>query len=173
MAFSAGQVITAGDLNDLISGVFLAADQTVNTSTTLVNATGMAFSLSANATYAIDGWLRWTSNPTADIKFGWSSPASSDGWWSLNGPYVTGSPAVGGRERVNYADTSTVAITSALSAAGDDESTGTIDISARLGGYITTSTAGTLQLQFAQNTSDASDTILGEGSWLRVTRLDS
>ena len=173
MAFAAGQKVTASALNDLISGAYLAADQTVTNSTTLVNATGLAFALAADAVYAIDGWLRWTSNPTADLKVGWAIPGSADGWWTLGGPYIPGSPATAGRERVNYLDTSTVALTSALSAAGDDESTGTIDLSAILRGYITTSIAGTLQLQFAQNTANASDTILGEGSWLRVTRLDA
>ncbi|MGE3795975.1 MAG: hypothetical protein AB7I38_18900, partial [Dehalococcoidia bacterium] len=122
--------------------------------------------------YAIDGWVRWTSNPSADFKAGWTTPASSDGWWTMFNPYVAGAP-VAGAERVNYMDSSTVALTSALSSTGDDTSTGTIDLAAIIRGYITTSTAGTLQFQFAQNTSNGSDTILGEGSWLRVSRMDS
>lgn len=172
MAFTAGQILSAGDLNDLIGFAYLAADQTVTSSTTLVNATGLSFSLSANAVYAIDGWMRWTSGPTPNVKFGWTVPASADGWWSLMAAYTQTAP-VAGRERVNYIDTSTVAITSALSGTGDDESTGVIDISARPCGYITTSTAGTLQFKFAQNTSNAGATILGEGSWLRLSRMDT
>jgi hypothetical protein len=88
MVFVAGQILTAGDLNDLTRTVYAAADQTVNGSTTLVNATGMSFALSANATYAIEGWIRWTSNPSADFKCGWSTPASSDGWWTFFNPYL-------------------------------------------------------------------------------------
>jgi hypothetical protein len=170
MTFTAGQKIGADDLNDLLTAVVMSADQTVNNSTTLVSATGMAFSLAASATYAIDGWLRYTSNPTADIKFGWSLPSGGAGFWTLFGAMTTTAP-VASNERVNHTDFSTVALTSALAAAGDDFSTGVIDIAARATGFITTTNAGTLQLQFAQNTADASNTILGDGSWLRVSRI--
>lgn len=171
MTFLAGDRLSAGDLNALLTFARMPGSQTVNNSTTLVNATGPTFTLEADSTYAIDGLLRYTSNPTADIKFGWTLPSGGAGWWSLLGP-VTGTAPVGGAERQNYTDFSNVSLTTALACAGDDTSTGVIDLCAVPRGYITTTTAGTLQLQFAQNTANASNTILGVGSWLRVSRID-
>lgn len=174
MTFLAGERLSADALNQLNAAVVLAADQTVNNTTTLTAASGLSFTLAGSATYIIDGWLRWTSNPTADIKVGWTIPAGADGWWTLFNPYISTSPAVAGRERVNYIDCSTISLqgSNALSSAGDDESTGTIDLAAIPRGYIVTGLGfGTLQLTFAQNTANASNTILGAGSWLSVRRV--
>jgi hypothetical protein len=66
-----------------------------------------------------------------------------------------------------------VTIASTLEGAGDDEFTGTVFICAVPHAYFTTTDAGTLQLQFAQATSNGSDTIVKTGSWMRVTRLDA
>lgn len=173
MTFLAGQRLSADELNNLVAAVALAADQTVNNTTTLTDAAGLSATLAAQATYILDGWLRWTSNPSADVKFGWTIPSAADGWWTLFNPYVAGAP-VAGRERVNYMDTSTISLqgSNALSSTGDDESTGVIDLAGIVRGYIVTgNSSGTLQLQFAQNTANASNTILGAGSWLRVSRV--
>ncbi len=173
MTFLAGQRLAAADLNDLNAAVVLASDATVNNTTTLTAVSGMSFDLAASSTYILDGWLRWASNPTADFKVGWTIPSGADGWWTMFNPYVASSP-VGGRERVGYMDTSTISLqgSNALSSTGDDESTGTIDLAAIPRGYIVTSTsAGTLQLAFAQNTANGSNTILGAGSWLTVRRV--
>lgn len=170
MSFLAGDRLAAGDLNDLVTTVAMASSQTVNNSTTLVSASGLAFNLAASTTYLIDGYLRYTSNPTADIKFGWTLPTSATGWWSLLGPVVSTAP-IGGAERQNYTDFSSITLASALPSGGDDTSTGVIDISAVPRGHIVTSFDGILQLQFAQNTANGSNTILGIGSWLRVSKL--
>lgn len=171
MAFVAGQKVRAQELNDLIAGVVMTADVTVSNTTTLANATGLAIPLAANATYGLDGWLHWTSNPTADIKFQFSVPSGATGWWAGTGP-PAGQVPVSGSERINYVDFGSVALTAALAFAGDDEFTSTVYISAIPRGYIVTTNSGTLQLRFAQNTANASSTILRRGSWLRVTRLD-
>lgn len=171
MPFVAGDKLSAQKLNDLLYGVAMTADVTVNNTTTLVNATGLAIPLAANATYGLDGWLHWTSNPTADIKFKFTFPASTTGFWSGIGPVVDTAPVVGS-ERKNYVDFGSVDISNALAFAGDDEFTSSVYISANPRGYMTTAgTAGTLQLQFAQNTANVSNTILRAGSYLRVTRL--
>lgn len=172
MVFASGTKLTAQALNDLLYGVAMTADVTVNNSTTLVNATGLVIPLSANATYGLDGWLHWTSNPTADIKFKFTLPASTTGFWTGIGPVVNTAPVVGS-ERKNYVDMGSVDITNALAFAGDDEFTSSVYISAVPRGYIVTgATAGNLQLQFAQNTADVSNTILRAGSQLRLTRLN-
>lgn len=170
--FLAGQKLRASELNDIGITAYCTTDVTKNANTTLGDVTGMSVSLAANAQYAVDGWLYWQSNPTADIKFGWTVPSGTTGFWSIIGPRVDTAP-VAGSERINHTDYGTVATSSTLSAAGDDEFTGTVFISAVPHCYFTTTNAGTLQLQFAQNTSNASNTIIKTGSWMRVTRLDA
>lgn len=172
MPFVAGQKVRAQELNDLVLGVVMNADVTKNNSTVLSNATGLSIPLAANATYGLDGWLHWTSNPTADIKFQYTYPAGTTGWWAGIGPAVLPAPLVG-QERINYTDFGSVSIAGPLAFAGDDEFTATVYVSAIPRGYIvTSSTSGNLQLQFAQNTANVSNTILRAGSHLRVTRLD-
>lgn len=168
MAWTAGQKIAADDLNGLLASVVLAADATVNNTSTRVAVSGLSFSLKASTTYMIDGWLRYTTNPTADIAFGWTLPSGAAGWWSLLGPMTTTAP-VASNERINYTDFSSMSMTNALAAGGDDFSTGVIDLCAVPRGYITTTNAGTLQLTFAQAAANVSNTILNEGSWLRVS----
>lgn len=149
---------------------YCTADTTRNNSTSLLNITGMSVSLAASATYILDGWLAWQSNPTADIQFAWTAPAGASGRWSLNGPHSASAPVVGS-ERINYIDTGVVSLGTGLNAAGDDEFTGAVFISARPAGYLTTTSAGTLTLRMAQNTANASDTIVKVGSWFRVARV--
>lgn len=172
MAFVAGQKVRAQELNDLVLGVVMTSDVTVNNTTAMTNATGLAIPLAANATYGLDGWLHWTSNPTADIRFEWSYPTGSTGWWAGIGPPANRTPIVNS-ERINYIDWGSVVLSAGLNFAGDDEFPADVYISAMPRGYIvTSSTSGTLQLRFAQATANASNTILRRGSWLRITRLD-
>lgn len=172
MAFTAGQKLRAAELNALAIGVAMTADVTVNNSATLVNATGLSIPLEANSSYGLDGWLHWTSDPTADIKFMYTYPAGCTGFWAGIGPVRDTAP-VAGSERKNYVDFGSVALTSALGFAGDDEFSATVYVSGIPRGYIVVAgTAGTLQLQFAQNTATVSNTILRAGSWLRVTKLN-
>jgi hypothetical protein len=56
---------------------------------------GHAFEVEAGRWYALDCYLRWTSNPTADIKFVWSKPASNTSWMLL-GPVAGTAPVAGG-----------------------------------------------------------------------------
>lgn len=181
MAFVAGQKVRAQELNDLLLGVVMTTDVTVNNNTTFTNATGLSIPLAANAKYGLDGWLHWTSNPGTsdpaltpgpDIKFRYTYPSGATGWWAGIGPHVDKAP-VPGSERINYVDFGSVPLTSPLAFAGDDEFVSGVYISAIPRGYIvTSSTSGNLQLQFAQNVARGSNTILRAGSWLRVTRLD-
>lgn len=149
---------------------YCTADTTRNNSTSLLDITGLSVSLVASATYVLDGWLAWTSNPTADIQFVWTVPSGATGLWSLAGPHTTSAPVVGS-ERINYIDSGAVSYSLGLNAAGDDEFTGTVFISARPAGYLTTTNAGTLTLRMAQNTANASNTTVKLGSWISLTRV--
>lgn len=156
-----------------IGGVLIArctADTTKNANVTLGDITGMSAALAANATYLIEAWIFYQSNPTADMKLAVTLPSGATGIWGSWGvPFFT-APVVGS-ERVNYIDTGTLDIVNALTVGGDDEFTGSVWISCRPTGFVTTTSAGTLQFQFAQATSDASNSIIKSGSFCRLTRV--
>lgn len=140
------------------------ADVTVNNSATLVNATGLVVALDANAKYVMDGALAYTTPATPDIKYAFSATGSPTGWWGLY-PITAGSTGMIG-DLVAFRDTS---LTTAQSAGGSDTLSGNGLCLPH--GYIATTTAATLQLQVAQNTATAVNTIAREGSWLRFRRV--
>lgn len=168
MVFFAGQKLRVSDL-DGIGAIELGADKTANNTTTFADTT-LEASVVANARYGFDAWVMWTSNPTADLKLGWSTPSGTTGWWAAMGPVGAQAP-IAGSERQNYTDFGVLTIGSSLSMAGDDESPSTIRICANLRGQFVTTTAGTFRLKMAQGNSNVSDTILRSGSWLNVFRL--
>lgn len=176
MPFVAGQKVRAQELNDLMYGVVMTTDVTKTNSTTFSNATGLAIPLAANARYGLDGWLHWSSNETADIKFQYTYPSGATGYWAGIGPRFTEKPTASG-PRINYVDFGSVSLTAALVFSGDNEvptfpSPATYISAIPRGHIVTAGTSGTLQLQFAQNALSGTATILRAGSWLRVTRLD-
>jgi hypothetical protein len=172
MAFVTGQRLTAAALNaalttDVGTDAFgyCTADTTVNNSATLVNVAGLSIALLANAKYVMSGALGYTSGATPDIKFAFSVTGSVTGWWALM-PVTTGSAGTIG-DLVAFRDTS---FTSAQSAGGSDTLSGNACAMPR--GYVVTGgSAVTLQVQFAQNTANASNTTTREGSFLRFLRV--
>jgi hypothetical protein len=171
VAIFAGQKLRVSDLDGTAGGGFilLAADKTANNTTTFSDST-LTATVEANATYGFDAWVHWTSNPTPDIKLGWTTPASTTGWWAAMGP-VAGTAPVAGTERHNYTDFGVLTIGSSLTMAGDDTSPSTIRLCATLRGHFTTTAAGSFTLKMAQGSAEVSDTILRAGSWLNVFRL--
>ena len=176
MPFAAGQKLRVSDLTGGTGGssgspvgsgvVIMSSDVTVNNTTTVTDATGLTFSVIANATYQFEAWLRYNGGSTPDIKFQWSSPSGTTGFWSLVGHARDTSPALdtgaGGTWVVE-------AIGTSKTVAGD--ATGTLLLAATAKGYITTTTAGTFKLQVAQRTATASNTVLRTGSYMSLTRI--
>ncbi|MFJ9443254.1 hypothetical protein ACIRRH_15490 [Kitasatospora sp. NPDC101235] len=137
-----------------------SATQPVTSSTTLVPATDLALPVVAGATYEIDGWIIYDGQFNAgDLKIGWSVPAGSTGTWSINAPGTGGT--------LTYSP-NTVAI-AATTTAGTYGAGGLVNAAVR--GYITAGATGTLQLQFAQNSSNPTPTSVYAGSWLRLHRV--
>lgn len=171
MTFTAGQKLRASQLNGALPILGRnTSDITVNNTTTQVNVTGLALALDANATYVLDGWIYYETNPTADIKFGVTMPSGATSVMSWRGPPVGTAPVVN-QERINYIDSGAFAPGN-YSLGGDDEFTGAVWITAEPKGYITTSsTAGTFQVIVAQNTANASNTRVKANSWIRVFRI--
>jgi hypothetical protein len=142
----------------------LTANSTaVNNSTTLVNVTGLSVPVAANAVYYVTGLIFYSTPTAADIKFAFTTPASSSGRWQLLG-FNTGGTTV-----FNSVHSGTSAWTATNTATGGLDAT---EFAARpVGLLVTAGTAGTLQAQFAQNTATATDSTINAHSFIRAERL--
>ena len=171
--FVAGQKIRASDLNagqPLLARV--ASDVTTISNTTLINITGLVVAVEANSTYAIDGWIFYQSPSAADIKLNVTLPSGAVCTMGAYGPPTTGAPFSGTSPRVNYLDMGVFASSGGSYLHGGDTEFAGVWASLRPAGVlVTSSTAGNLQFQFAQNTSTATNTIVKAGSWLRLVKL--
>jgi hypothetical protein len=156
----AGALSVGGNLS--VSGVGRriyapsAADQSVTSSTALVNATSLSASVAANSTYIVEVQGIFTADTVGGIKLGWATlPAGASLIWSI--PASTGS---GTGSVFDGTATDTWAGSGATQRSFWYRGT-----------LVTAGTAGTLQLQFAQAASNATATILKTGSWLKLERV--
>lgn len=145
--------------------VLKTADETVNTSAALQNDDALVLTVVASAKYQLDAYIIYDSGTTPDFKCAWVGPAGATLNWTVNGLAV-GSTAVSGS--VVLAN-SVIADAGAQSVGGAGAGT---QVVAHISGLLTVGvTAGTLQFRWAQATSDASDTKVIAGSFLRLTRV--
>lgn len=121
---------------------------------TLQNDDELFVSLEANATYRITADLINNSGTTPDISFAWTIPTGATGSWTIGA-------LVGG---VSYFGTLTWANTAAIDGTGADNFS-------QVTGTIVTTTAGTLQLRWAQTTTNATNTTVKANSLLVATRV--
>lgn len=166
VVYVAGQKVRASELNSgqpLFARTF--SDITVNNSTTLVDATGLVLPMLASAQYILNGMIKYQSGTTPDIKFALIGPSGSGGSWG------------GHALQTGAADTSDSIETFCADAIGSGNvigygGGGSLNTMFFLRGLIfTTSTAGNLQVQFAQNTANASNTIVRNESWMTLQRV--
>lgn len=134
-----------------------SANITKNASTTLSNVSGMSHALSGGATYTIDGFFEYSASVAAGAKFLIAAP-----------------PGCTGRIAVAAVDITTASVTSTFAAAAAGVGTRVVT---PVRGHITvpnvTSDPGgflSLQVQFAQNASDATDAVMYQASWMRLSR---
>jgi hypothetical protein len=159
--------ITAGVPREIWAVV--AADVThAQSSTTLTDVTGLGVAV---CTAATEVWMievqiiTVAANTTADWKFGWTFPTGMTGFWggasSVSANDDWGAVATGGTQQALMIQTTT-AVYGSAAVTGGFRSFGT---------FFCSSTSGTLQLQFAQNTSNASDLTIKKGSILIARRV--
>jgi hypothetical protein len=135
----------------------VTATQTINNSTSFQTTT-LTLTVAANEDWAWEIYLLYNSNSTADIKFEWQDiPTGLVGHWSALG----------------YAANGTVDIQSKVSLAGDLTAGGQGAVYAThlKGVFITGGTGGTLELNFAQNTANGSNTTVEIGSYLMAHKI--
>jgi hypothetical protein len=157
---SAGARIYASTLSSLITELRpvtarKTVDETVNNSATLQNDDELFVAVEASLTYDFEAEIFYNSGTTPDFKFGWTFPAGLTMTYSVY--------AAGGAVFLGYSEIQTsVPVIDGQGAAVAALLKGTV---------IVFSTAGTLQLQWAQNTANASNTVVAAGSYIRLRRI--
>jgi hypothetical protein len=147
----------------------LFAYKTANTSrastTTATADPHLTFTVAANTTYTLSGFLVYDGLDTADLKFGFTAPAGATGsWWPGAADSSMNALAFAARWGALTDVTSSVMTVGAQGA-------GTILAAAPKGLVITSGTPGTFSLVWAQGSSSATATILRAHSWLRLDRM--
>ena len=136
-----------------IKTVRKSSDQTVTSSTTLVNDSQLLFAVAANETYIFQAWLyTYAADGTPDIKVTFTGPAGSTVLWSSS------------QVIFNAAAATTLTVVAPGGTTGDlfvDSNLRAIQL---YGTILNSGTAGNLQFQFAQNTSSANGTSVKAGS---------
>lgn len=155
--------LTATQINAILGfqkGFVSGSDIIVNNSTVLVNATGLAITIAAGETWYFEVSLLLSAGGIgSDFKFGWTGPASFTMNWLPGRDFVdvgvSGTPAA-------------VLIASDTAIIGSRSGTFT----GILRGWVSSPTnAGTVQLQFAQNTATAHDSSVKISSVLLARKV--
>lgn len=154
-----GTTLTGNTITGSISGntVRQSATITVNTSTTLTNLTGLVQTV-VPGTYAFRVYLVGSTG--------------ASGGWKVAFKYTT--TVVSSIQATSYAFTAAAAAVASTTTATDQASliaATTAYTSALIEGTMVVGTGGTIQLQFAQNASDGTNSIILLGSSMTFTRI--
>ena len=169
----AGQRLTGSLLRSMMPDIVTKeANEDRASTTTLTNDTDLVATLEANARYHVTFLIHFAALDAAQFQTAWTVPSGSSGVrsaagaaWTLAGGAATAQAADGGYHRSGvHAFTTAVRYGSRNSASNQcvcvEEA------------YVTTSsTAGTLALQWAQAVSNATATRVAAGSSLHVRRI--
>ena len=157
--FVAGQKLTAEDLAALIPSIATkSVDETVNNSSAIQNDDELVLPLVANAVYVFDLVVIYSSGTTPDIKVGFTLPTGAT--TALEADFFD--PSL-----IRNLIAQTTVPTTGIAMGGNAATTG-----CRIWGTVTTgATAGDMQTVWAQNTANASNTIVRAGSYLLVQRV--
>ena len=159
---TAGTDLTASLFNATVDNAGVMAYQgadspPVNNSTTLVASTYLTIPVVANGFYIYEDNIMYDSSATADFQYLIVCPN-----FSANGPIS--------RSFLTAADALTFNTDTSLSTAAGGGGVGTVRTVMR-SGLLSIGVAGNVSVQFAQNTANASNTLLKIGSWIRLTRV--
>ncbi len=148
-----GFLSSYGTVDERITFLQKLANETKTSDDTLANDTDIQFNAPANKTYSFILSVMFTTGATPDFQYAIAVPT--------NGTAVglTGNIS-GSAGRVQLDINAAVALTA-----------GAVSAQATQIGRITSGDGGTIALQWAQNTSDAADTILEAASFLMLMEL--
>lgn len=149
--------------------VYKSADESLNTNTSPQNDDALLWAVAANEVWSFRLWLYATdvSNGAADIKIGWSVPASTTMAWTASN--LTGAYG-GGFQTGITTNPNNVVFTEATAATSWGLTSGNHLM--RFDGIIfVSSTAGTVNFQWAQAASNGSNVTVKKGSHLTLFKL--
>jgi len=160
----AGADYTAGLLASMLPlAAWKAADTSIASSATLANDPDLSVAVGASQTWAFQAMLSYTGDATGSggIKFTWTCPSGGTlNWMSVYYSTAVGAGDLNASSFVGSGTTRT-AVTD-----------GTTQLPITIQGILVNgATAGNLQLQWAQNASDATATVMKAGSLLLARRL--
>jgi len=133
----------------------------INNSTALVSDGVMTATLRAASTFHFEGELVYSSSTTADIQIAALFPA---GFSVARFNAFGADPGT----TTSWKSASTTASATGLSFGGNG--TGTVN-SLRFSGFLTTVAAGTFAIQYAQNTLDATNTVVRASSYIKLALI--
>jgi hypothetical protein len=146
----------------------VTSDQTVTDSIGLTNATQYAAPVEANSVYAIDGLILNTNvdaSNSNDFAAAWTIPASASGVWQ---------PTQGGTGNTVTSSAGVIVVGFAWATPlAWGVLSGSTVATPWSGTLVTSSTAGTLQFQFAEAAAvgGVTSVTLKSGSWLRIWKV--
>jgi hypothetical protein len=156
-----GQVLSASDVDTWFVPRWIhKTGATSRASTTTLTADPhLTLPVDANGTYQITCEIDYEADGVADLKIGWTVPASAAGNWTWAGYTTADNPSFNGGN--------TFASTGPMGGAGAGQAR-----IVKIGGLLAvSSTAGNLTLTWAQNVSSGTPTILHTYSYLRIDRV--
>lgn len=164
---SAGELKTDTNLtvggNLVVSGigqqttVYKTSDQTVNNSSSLTNDTQLTVAVVANAVYRLESHFWFNSNTTANFKWQYAIPTAATYSLGVTGYDITGVLVSNG----NFDQTIVLTAQS-----GGVDKHGSVYAIVTIG-----ANAGNVVMKWAQNTANASNTIVRAGSHMTLTRI--
>lgn len=166
MTVYAGDIIYASDVNDVAPLVAVkTADETVNNSSTLQDDNELFVAVRANNTYIVETGLIYSSGATPLIKVGFDFPSGATFVWTMDSLHNSITAATRGDIERFVQSGSTQSF--GVSGAGTK-------VDATPSGLLTVgSTGGNFTVQWAQQTANASNTVMYAGSWIKLTRKQS
>lgn len=162
--FATNDVPTAAQFNSWLVNVNWArktANQSVTSSITLQNDSELVVPVEANALYKVDCLLLYDGPAAADLKFLFRTPTGGSMTAMANALVSTGS---------SQQDSQNLPITGNSSEAAGTFGSGT-QMLTMLGVLTTVGTSGNFQLEWSQNTSNASATRVLANSFISLRRM--
>jgi hypothetical protein len=160
---------TPEDFNLYLPKVARTTAEVLYTVATYADVPGLSFPVLAGAEYILDGLLSYNARAISDIKFCMTGPTGTTFDFGTFGA-ITSLAAASATDTAaaieSYMQTTFDGVGRAVGGNGN------VDMGATpRGWFLIGSTAGTLQLQGAQFTADATASRLRRGSWLRLQRI--
>lgn len=163
-ALLAGSRLLAAEMQGVApTAAYKGAAESVTNSTTLQNDDALYLSLPADSTWVWVCWLigQGAANGSGDLKVTWTWPTGATGSWSALGYGVSGATP-----NLDAARNSSGAAAVPLGLNGT-----TLASAILLGSLVVGATAGTLQMEWAQNTGNATASQIMAGSWLAAWQV--